>query len=260
MLVQGHNEFGAITRTVEKTAGYTVFRGRWFKAFAENSPPIPYWKDGPAIWYLSDHGDAIEWGIDAPLAVLDVEGVEAVESRIVSGDHGVATTLFLAADAAEHALNQIERRATLAWIAGRIPSPWPKSTAPGKYADDLQPGFARAFGQVSQMYLDARAAEHRGPACETCGQRPASRCAYCRTAVCERHGGEHGRACGLSTVKVYENGREVAVHHGVRIEPTRRPLCDCPREPGWGTACVHVRARLAELAGIDGENGEDGTP
>lgn len=264
MLVQGHNEFGAITRTVTKDASGTVFRGRWFKAFAEPGPrddrkPARFWPDGPAIWYLSDHDGAVAWGINAPLAVIELPGVTASEQgRVLPNDVGCARTLFDAADAAEHALNHLERRATLAWIAGRIPSPWPKSTAPGKYANDLQPGFTRAFGQVSQMYLDARAAEHRGAACETCGQRPASRCAYCRTAVCERHGSEHGRACGLSTVKVFEHGRKVAVHHGVRIEPARRRLCDCPRMPGWGTACVHVRARLAEVAGVD--DGEDGTP
>ena len=25
-------------------------------------------------------------------------------------------------------------------------------------------------------------------------------------------------------------------------------LCDCSQTPGWATVCVHVRARLAELA------------
>lgn len=201
MLIHKQNEFGAVTRTVEKTGDYTVFRGRWFKAFAE---PIRgdvrehFWPDCPAIWYLSDHGDAGRWGLCAPLQVLALPGVTSPEDgRVMPGDVGCARTGYDAEDAAEYALAQLERRATLAWIAGRIPSPWPKTTAPGYYAADLQPGFAGAYAAVNARAL--------------------------------------------------ADAARAAVHRDVRIEPTRR-LCDCQRMPGWGTACVHVRARLAELA------------
>ena len=197
MLIHKQNEFGAVTRTVEKTGDYTVFRGRWFKAFAEPRKPSPFWGDTPSIWYLSDHGDAAAWGIDQPLPVFEGEGVDGGMCRVMPGDGGTAPSRFLACDAAEHALNELERRATLGWIAGRIPSPWPKTTAPGYYAADLQPGFAGAYAAVNARSL--------------------------------------------------ADAARAAVHRDVRIEPTRR-LCDCPRMPGWGTACVHVRARLAELA------------
>ena len=270
MLIHKHNEFGAVTRTVEKTGDYTVFRGRWFKAFAEpirGDARAHLWPDCPAIWYLSDHSAAAGWGLCEPLRVLDLPGVTASEEgRVLPFDVGCARTGYDAEDAAEHAMAQLERRATLAWIAGGIPSPWPKTTAPGCYAADLQPGFAGAYVAVNARALADAARAASGPACSECGARPASRCSYCKVALCEHHGDEHQPPdCppqmaeylqdnappddeGLSTLTVYEHGREVAVHRDVRIEPTRRRLCDCPRMPGWGTACVHVRARLAELA------------
>jgi hypothetical protein len=199
---QKTDDHAAVTRTVVKTLEYTVFKGRWFKAFAEpQEPSAPSWRDGPAIWYLSDHSDAALWGIDQPLPVLAVEGVAGSMCRVMPGDGGTAPKGWLAADAAEHALAQLERRATLAWIAGRVPSPWPKTTAPGKYSEEVRqnPGFAGIYTAIMARDLALRA-----------------------------------RAAKI--------GREA------QPEPRKR-LCDCPQVPGWGTACVHVRARLLELAG-----------
>ena len=195
---QKTDDFPAVTRTVEKTEDYTVFRGRWFKAFAEpfkgdsTRQPARFWPDCPAIWYLSDHGDAAAWGLCEPLRVLDLPGVTASEEgRVLPFDVGCARTGYDAADAAEYALAQLERRATLAWICGRVPSPWPKSTAPGYYAADLQPGFAGAYVAVNARALADAARAASGPACSECGARPASRCSYCKVALCEHHGDEH---------------------------------------------------------------------
>lgn len=132
------------SKRVEYRDGYTLHRGHWFKMFVEPVFDPDRWR---WCWYLGDHEDAAEMDIvDAPLpAACENYG------RTVDGDTGYADSRDEAVQLGLVALAELERRATLAWIFGRIPLRWPRKMAPRRYENERKdiPGFAGHFADLT---------------------------------------------------------------------------------------------------------------